>query len=185
MDCSLPGSSVVGFSKREYWSGVPLPSPIYPDSHSIPFLWLILIKRLIRETCPRLQFPTGDEHSSKHVGKKPHDLHSRLKSLTQQNHPFILWLCLIFDPKLLFISLTELGFKSPLAIHYYTLIFLMHQNKQNNSNCKYHVSHLTCCSTEQVQLTTLPTCTSDLTPFPLKRQTGQNKDDRVNLEGNQ
>ena len=28
MDCSLPGSSVQGFSRQEYWSGVPLPSPI-------------------------------------------------------------------------------------------------------------------------------------------------------------
>ena len=27
MDCSLPGSSVYGFSRQEYWSGVPLPSP--------------------------------------------------------------------------------------------------------------------------------------------------------------
>ena len=27
MDCSLPGSSVPGFSRQEYWSGVPLPSP--------------------------------------------------------------------------------------------------------------------------------------------------------------
>ena len=26
-DCSLPGSSVHGFSRQEYWSGVPLPSP--------------------------------------------------------------------------------------------------------------------------------------------------------------
>jgi len=26
MDCSLPGSSM-GFSRQEYWSGVPLPSP--------------------------------------------------------------------------------------------------------------------------------------------------------------
>ena len=26
MDCSLPGSSVLGFSRQEYWSGVPLPS---------------------------------------------------------------------------------------------------------------------------------------------------------------
>ena len=29
MDCSLPGSSVHGFSKQEYWSGVPLPSPCF------------------------------------------------------------------------------------------------------------------------------------------------------------
>ena len=27
MDCNLPGSSVHGFSRQEYWSGVPLPSP--------------------------------------------------------------------------------------------------------------------------------------------------------------
>ena len=28
MDCSLSGSSVHGFSRQEYWSGVPLPSPL-------------------------------------------------------------------------------------------------------------------------------------------------------------
>ena len=28
MDCSLPGSSVMGFSRQEYWSGVLLPSPL-------------------------------------------------------------------------------------------------------------------------------------------------------------
>ena len=27
IDCSLPGSSVHGFSRQGYWSGVPLPSP--------------------------------------------------------------------------------------------------------------------------------------------------------------
>ena len=27
MDCSLPGSSSMGFSRQEYWSGVPFPSP--------------------------------------------------------------------------------------------------------------------------------------------------------------
>ena len=27
MNCSLPGSSIHGFSRQEYWSGVPLPSP--------------------------------------------------------------------------------------------------------------------------------------------------------------
>ena len=26
-DCGLPGSSSMGFSRQEYWSGVPLPSP--------------------------------------------------------------------------------------------------------------------------------------------------------------
>ena len=52
MDCSLPGSSVHGFSRQEYWSGVPLPSPtvvasgficlmsygIFPDQGSDPCL---------------------------------------------------------------------------------------------------------------------------------------------------
>ena len=28
-DCNLPGSSVHGFSRQEYWSGVPLPFPYY------------------------------------------------------------------------------------------------------------------------------------------------------------
>jgi len=28
MDRSLPGSSAMGFSRQEYWSGVPLPSPL-------------------------------------------------------------------------------------------------------------------------------------------------------------
>ena len=39
MDCSLPGSSAHGFSRQEYWSELPLPSPrarwrqnIFPDS---------------------------------------------------------------------------------------------------------------------------------------------------------
>jgi len=27
MDCSPPGSLSMGFSRQEYWSGVPLPSP--------------------------------------------------------------------------------------------------------------------------------------------------------------
>ena len=30
MDCSLPGSSVMEFSRQEYWSGLPLPSPEDP-----------------------------------------------------------------------------------------------------------------------------------------------------------
>ena len=27
MDCSPPDSSVMGFSRQEYWSGLPFPSP--------------------------------------------------------------------------------------------------------------------------------------------------------------
>ena len=29
MDCSLPGSSVPGFSRQEHWSGLPFPSPMH------------------------------------------------------------------------------------------------------------------------------------------------------------
>ena len=33
LDCSLPGSSVHGESRQEYWSGLPFPSPgDIPDS---------------------------------------------------------------------------------------------------------------------------------------------------------
>ena len=35
MDCSLPGSSSMGFSRQEYWSGVPLPSPIVIVVHPL------------------------------------------------------------------------------------------------------------------------------------------------------
>ena len=32
VDCSLPGSSVMGFSRQEYWSELPFPSPgVFPD----------------------------------------------------------------------------------------------------------------------------------------------------------
>ena len=32
VDCSLPGSFLHGFSRQEYWSGLPFPSPGYlPD----------------------------------------------------------------------------------------------------------------------------------------------------------
>ena len=32
MDCSLPGSSIHGICQEEYWTGLPLPSPIQSDS---------------------------------------------------------------------------------------------------------------------------------------------------------
>ena len=38
MDCSLPGSSVHGFSRQEYWSGVPLPSPTNVSSSLLKLL---------------------------------------------------------------------------------------------------------------------------------------------------
>ena len=39
MDCSLPGS--MGFSRQEYWSGVPLPSPYF---HLVQCIFLIYLK---------------------------------------------------------------------------------------------------------------------------------------------
>ena len=47
MDCSLPGSSLpMGFSRQEYWSGLPLPSPLsYPtrDQTHVPCIgrWIL------------------------------------------------------------------------------------------------------------------------------------------------
>ena len=40
LDCSLPGSSVHGFSRQEYWSGVPSPSPTVRKGQicMIPFI---------------------------------------------------------------------------------------------------------------------------------------------------
>ena len=45
MDCSLPGSSIHGISRQEYWSGVPLPSPSNTSQlckwslHKLPLGW--------------------------------------------------------------------------------------------------------------------------------------------------
>ena len=33
MDCSHQTSPSMGFSRQEYWSGVPLPSPLYQESN--------------------------------------------------------------------------------------------------------------------------------------------------------
>ena len=39
LDCSLPGSSSMAFSRQEYWSGLPFPSPgIFPNEGSNPGL---------------------------------------------------------------------------------------------------------------------------------------------------
>ena len=52
MDCSLPGSSIHGFSRQEYWGGVPLPSPsslLYPVlltwNKMMVFLWVPRLTR--------------------------------------------------------------------------------------------------------------------------------------------
>ena len=54
MDCSLPGSSVNGFSRQEYWSGVPLPSPVltflahvFLICHGITSLFIYSLKNIL------------------------------------------------------------------------------------------------------------------------------------------
>ena len=39
MDCSLPGSSVPGFSRQEYWNGLPLPSLRIALKHVYYHMW--------------------------------------------------------------------------------------------------------------------------------------------------
>ena len=47
MNCSLPGSSIHGFSRQEYWSGVPLPSPkaLYSTPETTIILYISYISR--------------------------------------------------------------------------------------------------------------------------------------------
>ena len=65
MDCSLPGSSVHGFSRQEYWSGVPLPSPcqhIWLHIATLPrvkniYKTCIIVVVLVAKSCPTLATP--------------------------------------------------------------------------------------------------------------------------------
>ena len=47
MDCSLPGSSM-GFSRQEYWSGVPLPSP--NNTNTLFAFFPLLIFEVVKQT---------------------------------------------------------------------------------------------------------------------------------------
>ena len=56
MDCSPPGSSIHGFSRQEYWSGLPLPSPLMihngTKTQKLPTLKTMTLKNLkINFTC--------------------------------------------------------------------------------------------------------------------------------------
>ena len=46
MDYSLPGSSAVGFSRQEYWSGLPLPSLAIEEEKSNYYLMQVRIPGL-------------------------------------------------------------------------------------------------------------------------------------------
>ena len=66
MDCSPPGSSVLGFSRQEYWSGLPFPSPGH-----LPNLG-------IEPESPALQ---ADSLPLSHQGRAPGALAAAAKSL--------------------------------------------------------------------------------------------------------
>ena len=58
MDCSPPGSSIHGFSRQEYWSGMPLPSPNGPTTGSnLLFSKARMMGNIISLHKPSLQSP--------------------------------------------------------------------------------------------------------------------------------
>ena len=73
MDCSLPGSSVHGFPRQKYWSGLPFPSPgdlpdpgIKPGS---PALQADSLLSVIQNILP-IVFQHPPAYSSKQRGRK-------------------------------------------------------------------------------------------------------------------
>ena len=54
MDCSLPGSSIHGVSRQEYWSGLPLPSPLYGKALNI-------------DSTSALSFPKHNKHQVRYL----------------------------------------------------------------------------------------------------------------------
>ena len=50
MDCSLPAPPSMGFSRQEYWSGLPLPSPIEKSSNLWPESEQALLIGLVRRS---------------------------------------------------------------------------------------------------------------------------------------
>ena len=67
-DCSLPGSSVHGFSRQEYWSGVPLPSPRYVYAATAKSLQSCPTLRPHRQQPTRLLCPWDSPGKSTGVG---------------------------------------------------------------------------------------------------------------------
>ena len=47
VDCSLPGSSVHGISRQEYWSGVPLPSPLLCTTSGLFYIFMHMVNYII------------------------------------------------------------------------------------------------------------------------------------------
>ena len=55
MDCSLPGSSVHGFSRQEHWSGVPCPSPVTQRTIQCDLLCLYALTQAYTHTYKYMQ----------------------------------------------------------------------------------------------------------------------------------
>ena len=52
IECSLPGSSVMGFPRQEYWSELPFPSPRDLANPGIKPVWLALADRFFITVAP-------------------------------------------------------------------------------------------------------------------------------------
>ena len=55
MDCSLPGSFAQGFSRQEYWSRVPLPSPTYKAYSPVIDLYQMKFSKQILQRVGKLK----------------------------------------------------------------------------------------------------------------------------------
>ena len=81
MDCSLPGSSAVGFSRQKYWSGLPLPSPTIPAYSTTTYslqsnqnCWISQQAQIIIVLCLVIQscLPLCDPMNSSPPGSSAH-----------------------------------------------------------------------------------------------------------------
>ena len=70
MDCSPPGSSAMGFSGQEYWSGLPFPSPgDLPDPGIEPWSPEAHVDSLPSELQGGLFYVTGGVYYNKKTGR--------------------------------------------------------------------------------------------------------------------
>ena len=90
MDCRLPGFSVHGFSRQEFWSGLPFPSPGYLPNPGIesrsPALWA---DTLPSEPPGKLVYicVCVDTHTHTHAHTHTHMAHSIKETSLQCRRP--------------------------------------------------------------------------------------------------
>ena len=120
MDCSPPGSSTMGFSRQEHWSGVPSPSPRKGSSISI------LQKN---KWTPRCSYTSGLLPLRLPLGLCPFPVEGQVILL----HEFLL-----SEPKISMVTVTTtMGIWLPVwpgrPVEAYTGYFLVGRKKQLNS----------------------------------------------------